>query len=195
MDLIERLDKWVKENRPSVYEKLLPGLSSEEISRLEKDLGVALPDQMRAFLEWRNGQTLYDVESFYYNYTLMDAGDIGESNDMLNELLEGGDFDRENWWNPKWVPFMANGAGDYYCVDMEGSFGGQVGQVLEFNHDYEARDIQFPSFAKWLETTVEAFEAGLFEYGDYGMEPVDDEQYQAVRKRISPGYPVKQKAG
>src|SRR4051812_9635367 len=154
-DLVERLDKWLAENRPDYYSKLEPGLSGEELADLEATLEVALPPEMRALLMWRNGQNARNSHSIYHNYMFIGSDDIADIFAMNNDMLDNEEFDKANWWHHGWVPFLDNGAGDYYCVDFAGSFDGVPGQVLEFNHDYEGRTIQYPSLRQWLETLVQ----------------------------------------
>ena len=47
-DAIERLDLWLKGNRPDYYAQLNPGLTDEEIGALEARIGVTLPDEFKA---------------------------------------------------------------------------------------------------------------------------------------------------
>ena len=55
-DLIERLHRWLRENRLKYYSKLLPGLTDEEILALEEALCISLPPEVKLFYKWRNGQ-------------------------------------------------------------------------------------------------------------------------------------------
>jgi cell wall assembly regulator SMI1 len=48
-DLIERLDRWLRENRLKYYSKLLPGLTDEEILALEEALCISLPPEVKLF--------------------------------------------------------------------------------------------------------------------------------------------------
>lgn len=190
---ISRLDAWLQNNRPEYYAKLQPGLSKAELAAWETALGVTLPADFRAFFAWRNGQAGF--KSFVYNFMLMAAADVVEARQGLNEFLAAGEFTQADWWHPGWIPFLDNGGGDHYCLDLDGAFGGQPGQVLRFYHDDERRDIEYPSFAAWLTTTVTAFEQDLFELDQYGMQPSDSAAMRALQRRLSPGYPIKKKAG
>jgi cell wall assembly regulator SMI1 len=192
--LIERLDKWLAENRSEYYQKLNPGANDEDMAELEEIIDAPLPDDLKSFLKWRNGQDGRNFKSLYYNYMLMDTEEIAESVEINNSMLENEEFDKANWWNTQWIPFLQNGAGDYYCIDLAGSFGGTKGQVIEYNHDYEGRDIQHPSFDAWLQTLVEGCEQGLLEYDDTGMQPNSDE-FDTLFNRINPGYPISHEAG
>jgi cell wall assembly regulator SMI1 len=193
-DLIERLDRWLAENRPDYYSGLQPGISEEEVVALEAKLGVALPTGLRNLLKWHNGQAPKNYDSIYHNYSLIDAEEIAGIRESNNELLAAGDFDQPNWWDPQWIPFLGNGGGDNYCVDLAGSFGGTKGQIIVWNHDYEARPVEHVDFEHWLQTLVEALERGyLVDDDPYGMQPT--EEFDDLYKEINPGYPIDNEAG
>lgn len=194
-DLIEGLDKHLLQTRPDYYAKLNPGLTEDEIADLETRLGCTLPEEFKALYRWRNGQAPGNYKSFFYNYSLMDADDIAETAEMHKDLLEGGDYDVADWWVPGWVPFLSNGAGDNYCIDTVGHFDGAKGQILEFNHDYESREINYASFGKWLETTVQGLEQGLLEYNEEDGVQAVDERFDALLAELNPGYPISKWAG
>ena len=52
------------------------------------------------------------------------------------ELLDGGDFKdtfygsddgiKNDWWNPKWIPFAHNGGGDHLCLDLDPASSGTL---------------------------------------------------------------------
>jgi cell wall assembly regulator SMI1 len=191
--LIERLDKWLAENRPEYYEGLAKGASEKDIATLESKLGVTLPDEFKELLKWRNGQKSDNFDSIYYTFSFMSADDIEGTRRENNELLKAGDFDQPNWWFPEYVPFLVSAGGDNYCIDYAGSFGGTKGQIIVWNHDYEARPIEHVDFHHWLQTIVEALEHDYLEDGDYGMEPT--EEFDALYKEINPGYPIDNDAG
>ncbi|HMA36631.1 MAG TPA: SMI1/KNR4 family protein [Chloroflexia bacterium] len=195
-DWIARLDSWLHRQRPDYYARLQPGLGAAAWPALEAALGLTLPADFQAFYAWRNGQAAAHTDSFVYNFMLMDAADIQSATTLLNELLAGGEFEQPNWWQTGWIPFLSNGGGDHYCLDLVGSFGGRPGQVLRFYHDWECRDIEYPHFAAWLETVVTAFERGLFaDDRRYGMQPLDDAVVDALQRELNPGYPIDQEAG
>ncbi|HEX2911454.1 MAG TPA: SMI1/KNR4 family protein [Chloroflexia bacterium] len=191
-DLIQRLDSRLATNRPDYYAKLLPGLSQPELDDFEKKLGLALPESFKEFYRWRNGQAIGYNVSFAHGYSLMSAYSVIQSRNILNELLENGDFERENWWHPDWIPFLDNLSGDNYCLDLAGSFNGVKGQVLSFYHDDVERAIFNASFEKWLETIVTALEKGLFFSGDNTSE--NNESFDNFWKENNPGYPVIEEA-
>jgi len=193
-DLIKRLDQWLNRYMLGYYNRLEPGLNPRKLSALESRLGNKLPAEMRDLLKWRNGQSTTNFDSIYYNYMLIGSDEIVETVEENNELAkrEEGEFKSKNWWSSQWVPFIGNGAGDYYCIDFAGSFNGVPGQIIEYNHDYEGRTIHFRSFRHWLQTLVDGLAEGRLEYGQYGMQP--NESFEDLYESINPGYPKRRKA-
>ncbi|HMA33107.1 MAG TPA: SMI1/KNR4 family protein [Chloroflexia bacterium] len=184
-DLIQRLNTWLQKNRPTYYEQLLPGATDEDILLLEHILAIELPQDFKMLLQWKNGQS-YKAQSFWDGYKLIPSNSIIAAYQMLENdwRVKTPEFIQNNWWNPKWMPFLYDGSGNYYCLDMMGVFGGKPGQIIIYWHDETQREIAHESFYKWLETVVRAWELELEEedpfYGEYG----------ALFQEINPGYPV-----
>ena len=74
---------------------------------------------------------------------------------------------------------------------MEGSFGGERGQVLMWWHDDESRDVMHMSFYKWVQTVVIAMERSVLPYNAVG----GYDEYEAVLREVNPGYPKMGSAG
>src|SRR5262245_42344895 len=113
-NLIQRLDLWLKENRPDYYKHLSPGATEEQIHLLEEGLNFELPEQFRDFLRWKNGQD--DDGKLLDNYTLLSCDEILQTWKSLKIDQEDGIFELQNWWNHKWLPFLYDFAGNYCCI-------------------------------------------------------------------------------
>lgn len=184
-NLIERLDKWLRENRPDYYLHLKPRATIEEVTKLENTLGLQLPIELKKFLYWKNGQD--DDSKFLENWTLLSCEDILAFWQSLTEWQENGTFDVENWWNRNWIPFLYDDTGNNVCIDMAGMFGGKPGQILYYWHDDNSREIIHESFYKWLETVVLAMEKDLMYY----CQPnADYDDYLEFLELNNPGYPI-----
>ncbi len=201
--LIQRFDALLQEKWSSFYKTLLPGLSSEDIKSLESTLGVELPEEFKLFYQWKNGHPNSDYKNLWYNRNLMNVEESLRTWTDMNELLELGEFEEPNWWNPRWIPFAENGGGDHYVLDLAGSFGGKPGQVIEFWHNDSDRDIYFDSFSNWLETIVLAIERGYQNLsGNYRGEGTeafnlakeDDRIFEQAYADINPGFPLRHTA-
>jgi cell wall assembly regulator SMI1 len=57
---------------------------------------------------------------------------------------------------------LDDGAGNNLCLDLEGTFTGHKGQLLEFRHDDFDRDVLYPDFEGYLETVVGCLERDIF---------------------------------
>jgi cell wall assembly regulator SMI1 len=190
LNLLARLDGWLRTNRPEYYAKLLPGLSAAEVDDFEQKLGVQLPIEFKLFYQWKNGDT--EQNAFIANYYLISLSDALDDFKMMNDMMRVGEFERDNWWNTLWIPFVRNWGGDTWCIDLAGSFDGVQGQIIQFWHDDEYREILCRSFYKWLETIVVAYESRKSWLSG------EDDKYDTFKefwKERNSGYPIEHEAG
>ena len=184
---IKRLDTWLKTNRPEYYAGLGPGATKAQIQACEEQLGRTFPDSLKAFYAWKNGDS--GPGAFQYNRYLMTLKDIVTTCQTLDPMI-GGDFEEKNWWSAKWIPFLANGGGDHICVDTEGTFTANAGQIIHFWHDWESRNIAYPTLDMWLQCFVETLEMGLWHIGQGGnFAPIDEDKVHSIDSHFCPGYP------
>src|SRR4051794_6428235 len=109
--LIARLDRWLREQRPAYYAALQPGLSGHRLREFEREIGFRVPDAFKSLYARRNGQDPRWSAALQHNRMFMSIEDVRNRHRMMNELLEGVEFDGEMWWSPRWVPFLHNGGG------------------------------------------------------------------------------------
>ncbi|MEW6279367.1 MAG: SMI1/KNR4 family protein [Candidatus Eremiobacterota bacterium] len=194
--LLQRLDAFWRKNRPAHYRTLRKPASPAALASLEEELGFSLPPTFKVLYGWKNGETGNCEERFQDNYSWMPLEDVAGAYDMLCDVLGEPALTASNWWNPLWVPFLENGAGDYLCLDLDGSFGGVQGQVLEFWHDEEWRDVRYPSLDAWLEVFVVSLEGGGWHLEDEcGFFPRPRSKvFRESLAAVCPGYPKKRKA-
>lgn len=187
--LVARLDRWLQAYRPDYRAGLAPGASAADIDEIARRVDGELPALLRDLLTWCDGQRADNFGSLEFYWALMSAREIASTLDDMAWFV--GQHDIDGFWGPGWVPFLANGFGDYVCIDLEGGFGGIPGQILEHSHEDPVRYITHPSLEAWLETLVVAVESGMFgDDHDGRWDPVDDEAYAALRAERHPGYPV-----
>jgi cell wall assembly regulator SMI1 len=160
--LIERVDRWLAVNRPDYYASLRPGATDASLDAFEARFSLRLPGPFRAFYRWRDGQKP-DCSASFQNHRMFSSLDqVAETKDMLDGMI-GSDFEDPRWWQRGWVPFLANGGGDYLCLDVTAVGGGEPGQLIAFWHDWEDRSVKFPSFEAWLRQLADSMEAGTLE--------------------------------
>ena len=193
--LISRLDQWLEDHRPAYYAKLQPGLSGHRLDEFERDIGFPVPEAFKELYAWKNGQDPSCFAALQHNRMFMSIEDVLDTHRILNEFLEGGEFDHDMWWSPRWVHFLDNGGGDRQCIDMGEAFFGVEGQVINFWHDWDNRDIEYPSLEKWLEVFVATLEAGLWREAEGDLHPVNEDKWHDFLAEMNPGYPIKANAG
>ncbi|WP_207393349.1 SMI1/KNR4 family protein [Duganella aceris] len=169
---------WLRVHWPDGLKDLCPPATDDEIRSLETMLGAKLPHDYVEFLKVHNGQQgcaggLFDNSEF------LSTTEIIEQWKVWKDLLDSGDFEgyksepeagvRDDWWNPKWIPFIHNGSGDHHCLDLAPGIDGQEGQVITMWHDMGTRAVEANSFKLWFAKYVDAVIAGKYVYSeDFG---------------------------
>ncbi len=158
-DLLKRLDTWLSGNRPAYYASLGAGASPADLNAYERQFGLRLPADLRAFWQWKNG-TQDDLPGVpILDQMLMTVNDSATTKTMMDGMI-GKDFEDPNWWLREWVPFTSKGSGDHYCVDTTRRLAAQPGAIIDFWHDDARRNVVVPSFRAWLAELVSTMEAG-----------------------------------
>ena len=187
--LLVRLDALLQQHRPAYYAQLQPPVPPAEVAAFEAEFQFTLPTELRTWLGWRNGQAASCFDSLVGYYSLPSLADMADTMRINCELLADGDF-VANWWRPGWLPFATNGSGDHLCLDLEGTFTGHSGQIIEHWHDYEARSVLYPDFTAWLAATVHTYEQA---YAD-GQRPTEEELAD-IEPEVPAGFPQEFTAG
>jgi cell wall assembly regulator SMI1 len=185
--LLTRLDALLRRLRPSYHASLNPPATAAELAAFEARVGLRLPPELRQWFGWHNGQPGFD--SFFQYNCLQSLDSAAESMRINRELLADGDF-VANWWSPGWVPFLENGGGDHVCVDLDGTFTGRPGQLMEHWHDWEARRVLYPDLTSWLAAVVACYEQAGAEAGW-----LTEEQVVNLEPAHPSGFPLDFEAG
>ncbi|GAA4115321.1 hypothetical protein GCM10022393_15460 [Aquimarina addita] len=108
-----------------------------------------MPDDLKLFYQWKNGQQQDSYEAFVNNSMFESLHNALEGNKELTRMI-GYDFKIENWWNAHWIPIFSNGGGSYICYDLKGVFTKETGQIIEFWHDYDDRQVISPDLSSFI---------------------------------------------
>jgi cell wall assembly regulator SMI1 len=168
-ELWHRLIELMRPHAPDVENWLNVGATEQQLRAAEEAMGVQLPDEVKEFYRIHNGQSR-GSHDFWQGGELLSLERVVEEWKIWKGLLDGGDFDdakgvpegpiKADWWNPSWIPLTSNGGGDHHCLDLDPAEGGNVGQVIDFWHDWESRTLAAPSFMAWFEAFVVSCETG-----------------------------------
>jgi cell wall assembly regulator SMI1 len=164
-----KLEIWLAANAPAIRENLNEGASKNQISRLEKRLGVDLPEDYKVFLQRCNGRMGGEVYWFYESDLLSIKGVISTWelwNDMIADeprsfktsKIKSDLGIRREWWNPKWIPITYGSKSDDLYIDLDPDKGGTPGQIISVHFDSPKRELKHPSFTDWLEHVLTGVE-------------------------------------
>ena len=171
----ERFKAWLAENYKDGLDDLCDPASDAEIKQLEDCLGFPLPADLVSLLKIHNGQKLetgglFEGQEFLSSHRIIDEWTVWK------ELLDGDELEdttsepedgiKDDWWNPKWIPFTYNGYGDHYCIDMDPAVGGDEGQIITLWHDGPEREKLAKSLGEWFATYVSELASGEYIYSE-----------------------------
>ena len=149
-ELLARLDKWLAKHRRRFAKALRPGATPAEIDALQSELGHALPDELRVWLAWHNGQDPDVFGAFESNWSLLSTKQIA---DVKKEL----DAQASPNWNAAWIPFLCDD-GNSVCIDTR-----QPGfPVRECWPSTSQHAIVAPSLTAWVTDFLAALERGEY---------------------------------
>jgi cell wall assembly regulator SMI1 len=154
-DSLARVDAWTRTHRPRYHQGLRPGATAADLEALHEALGVAVPEDLRTWLEWHNGQSEEVFGALEEDWRPMSTNEIAEAKRAL-------DAEGHPGWQRTWIPFLDDDKDDYLCLDAE-----QAGApVRECWRGQAEHAVVAPSLAGW----VERFLQGL-EHGEYSEDP------------------------
>jgi cell wall assembly regulator SMI1 len=151
--LLSRLEKWLHQHRRRYVEGLQPGASAGELDATQAALGAPLSQELRTLLSWHNGQSGDFIGHLENNWDLMSAGRIVEA----KREMDGGDR-AQTGWQPAWVPFLEDDAGNYLVLDTSQT-PSPVREMWQGNPDHA---VAASSLATWLEKFISAVEQGRY---------------------------------
>lgn len=175
-ELWQRIEDWMHQYAPQRWHQLAPGASEEAIKRLESILNITLPQNVRASYLRHDGG--YEVQ-LVSPMEILPVTSIAEQWQILKELPDDEEwaahppyyFTEEVlrsgwqpgpiqpvWWHPRWVPFAMDNAGNLSCLDMAPAPGGEVGQVIDRDHECGPSRVLFPSFHHLLSAFADHLE-------------------------------------
>ncbi len=186
------IDDWFDRHCSSLREKLHGPASEEALSKLEKTVGLKLPDDFKASYLIHNGSER-DVGPLVGNAMLSVEGIAKEWKELKKvakvweELLpiqvshEKGMI-KEDAVNPRWIPFVGPDEDNFIGLDFDPGPKGTGGQIINFGADQfthgSERLVLAPSFRGFMN-----FLADLFAEGKVEMVPDGEEWLQLKQRR------------
>lgn len=143
-DRLRNLDALLAKAAPAAFAAFRPGASPKALAVLEKKAlaGKDLPDDLRVFFQWHDGQTKPASLSGEANWTPLSAAEALDAWTFLNHPKT----ERTGTWKDAWLPLFANGAGDYLVYETGGA---APGALRVYRHDGAGRAVAHASLEAW----------------------------------------------
>lgn len=163
-----RIEAWLVDNAPSTFAKLAPPAERAAIATAEEALGLTFPTALTESLLRHDG-TAYGVllPPFWAMLSTRAIADAWRTRTHVHGQepsdAEPGDAEHEYgpWWHRQWIPFAADGSGDYLVIDQRPTR--RRGRIGDADHEDGCRFAPHPmwvSLPHLLEMTATALETG-----------------------------------
>ncbi len=177
IEIWKKFENWLSENWTEGFSDLNSPANDKDILKLESDLNVKLPNDFIECLKIHNGQGnmaggLIDNSEFLSTDAILDNWkvwyDLHNSGDFKGIYSEPDKGVKNDWWNPKWIPFSNNNS-NHYCLDLDPTSKGNYGQIISMYHDASNREIVSINFKSWFNSYVNDVCGGQYKYSeDFG---------------------------
>jgi cell wall assembly regulator SMI1 len=187
----ERISRWMNAHgAPLLVENLAPGATAERLAEAEAELGIALPEDLRAMWSLHDGQReegngFFEGDNFLsVQWACAEKETVLMSIEFARESPErwpatGGTM--EELASDHWLPFAAQ---DSDAIVVHGI----TGRVFACDHDDSPR-LLAPSLVAWLEEYAARVDAGDYVveegFGDYYLQLRDREAERRAQERAA----------
>lgn len=187
-EVIARLELALKAKVPHVFESLQPGLTPEQITKLEKESGIHLPDEMKALYQWRNGTARLTngvINDFIPTHRFLSLEDALEEKALIENQVKSTTILQKTavrvlaGHRDSWVSLFSDGAGDGYFIDPKRKpSDGAVFYCFAETTSYTF----FPSVKNLLTAITEGYEQGVFRIKEGSNPPQLEEHFELTEK-------------
>jgi cell wall assembly regulator SMI1 len=178
MQAWERIETWLGSNAPDLLGALYPPASGEAFRKLEHGTQLTLPADARACWFRHDGQ-LKDAPPVLGKWWILRLDTVHRAWSDLRELqptFDAADGSirpvgpvRKRYFNPRWLPAMYDGLGNFLCLDLDPGPGGRRGQVVWFQKQDKRREVVANGIGPWLERFAGELERGKWQRSDDGV--------------------------
>lgn len=163
--------------RHDLITALRPGLAPEEMLTLLTRVGLRPNTGIQSIYQWHDGTTtenlklgqIYFLPGFYL-LSLEDA------------TANYREFSHDSRWTRGHLPFLADGGGDFYTIDLDGH---QAGIIRHFYIDSFESPIEYESIEKMIFTIEKAYDLGLFYLDQDGYLEMNDVEFSELAARMN----------
>jgi cell wall assembly regulator SMI1 len=150
-ELLSRLDHWLAAHRHRYRQGLRPGATAEELASLATALAHPIPEDLRTWLSWHNGQNDEVFGALEENWHPMSTTEIAQAKKDLDAAGHEG-------WQHDWIPFLDDDNSNYLVLGGSKT-GAPVRECWQGKADHP---VATPSLTAWVERLVNGLEQGAY---------------------------------
>lgn len=149
LKLLPQIEAWLSTHRPDYFALLNPPAHDYLFEALRATAGIELPDDVKSFYQWHDGQQARTFDPLLENLTFMTLMEIATTHCMHRQVAAVDQWTEEHW-QPCWVPFLSNGGGDYLCIATESFRHIPAGSVIWYDHEVSEREVVHQDLESFL---------------------------------------------
>ncbi|WP_195576730.1 SMI1/KNR4 family protein [Paenibacillus sp. 1001270B_150601_E10] len=160
------LQKWKERIPITCFAK---GADEEEFKLIERLTGYTMPDRFKELYRCHNGEDHDDEPMLMLGYTWLSLQDIVVEIERQLDLTAEYASDKISYekekiqevtWNRGWIPFAADGSGNYIAMDLAPGGQGVVGQIITCGCDIHEMLVLSSSLEDFYLYVLDAFHQG-----------------------------------
>lgn len=183
MQAWNRIEAWLAGEAPELLGALHGPVASEGWRTFEQTTALTLPAEARASFAVHDGQDK-DAPPVFGSWWLLSLeistqvwSELRQTQvvlDRADPAIETAGAVRKRYWNPRWIPVLYDGAGNFLCLDLDPAPGGRRGQIVWFQKGKRRREVVAPSWEAWLTRFADDLERGRWARSpDGALRPAD----------------------
>lgn len=185
--ILGELEAIMQSKAHPVLDGFQPGLSDQQLTNLERQAGIQLPDEIRALYRWRNGCRANDprvVGPIPGHRFLPLAEALGLPSILSNQVAQATAAQRAAFGifaghRKTWITLFDDGSGDGYFFDPKRkATEGAVFYCFAEDGTY----VFFPSLGNLLAGAVKCYEQGAFSWKEGPTGPRLEEDFDQAKK-------------
>ena len=193
---LDELLEWFGSNAPNCLAHLCSGASDEDITAVEKQTGLIIPDDYMQFLRLHDGEDgtswnailgegnqLLSCESIINQFKMNERN--AKFYDPMEETIEfwKKTIDEDGWLIdgpvkplnicPNWLPLTCMNGDVYRYFDYDPAPGGIAGQIIEIDPECLKYEVIANTFSELLENHVADLKSGVYKVDeDHNLERI-----------------------
>jgi len=185
-EILAHLESILRTNAPQALADLQRGLSATNISQLEEQYHIQLPEEIKAIYQWHNGthsHTNYVGDNFMPGHRFLPLEEALEENAIVSKgaatLLQRAVYRVLCGHRDPWICLFSDGAGDGYWFDPKRK---PAEGAVFYNFNEEGAYVFFPSAKNLMAGIVKCHEQGVFRHKTGSSPPELDEDFERSAK-------------